>query len=493
MQSTPIEPKRGLAFLLLTMMLSSAAAGMGWGIRGQYGHETGAMIAGSLTSLTLVLMFVPHVSSLSAARAAALMTVGIGIGGQMTYGQTVGLTHDGELIGNWEALRWGMLGLSVKGGIWIGFGSVFLGMGLSEKKYRSSEMIVIFVGMLVLLKVGIWLINSPYDPAERALPWIYFSDDWYFEPGRDLTPRRETWGGLAAALVGLTTYVRFVRGDRLAGRMAIVGMIAGGIGFPGGQCVQAYHAWNANVFTDGALGEYSEYFRYFNWWNMMETTFGCIFGAVLALGLWLNRRLIEPSGDDKCSIAPPAEIIFLMLHLVLLLSSEFLPTEPGSLLSLVELYTDSGILMSAIPIICIVGGRIWPYMLLLPTVAAPIVGKTFRNLVVQSEALAPVNGWSLLVELPMAFMFFGAVVLIWQQRNGHSARSFASIALTFSTLCYFRLNTLFFHGAWPWLEWTGRTPNQTIFIICAAMLLTAALVQGTKAGRTNALHPDGLT
>ncbi len=36
---------------LATMMLGAFAGGMGWGIRGQYGHETGAMIAGLLLSL----------------------------------------------------------------------------------------------------------------------------------------------------------------------------------------------------------------------------------------------------------------------------------------------------------------------------------------------------------------------------------------------------------------------------------------------------------
>ena len=34
--------------LWLTLVLTAAAGGMGWGIRGQYGHETGAMIAGVL-------------------------------------------------------------------------------------------------------------------------------------------------------------------------------------------------------------------------------------------------------------------------------------------------------------------------------------------------------------------------------------------------------------------------------------------------------------
>ena len=33
------------------LSLAAAAGGLGWGIRGQYGHETGAMIAGVLVGL----------------------------------------------------------------------------------------------------------------------------------------------------------------------------------------------------------------------------------------------------------------------------------------------------------------------------------------------------------------------------------------------------------------------------------------------------------
>ena len=92
-------------------VFGAMAGGMAWGIRGQYGHETGAMLAGLLVSLTLVTLLCPRASLLGAARAVALGTVAIGFGGSMTYGQTVGLTHDPELVGNWAALGWGMLGL----------------------------------------------------------------------------------------------------------------------------------------------------------------------------------------------------------------------------------------------------------------------------------------------------------------------------------------------------------------------------------------------
>ncbi len=74
----------------VAMLFTALAGGLGWGIRGQYGHETGAMLAGLLVALVLVYLFGYQLSSLSAARAVALATVAIGFGGSMTYGQTLG-------------------------------------------------------------------------------------------------------------------------------------------------------------------------------------------------------------------------------------------------------------------------------------------------------------------------------------------------------------------------------------------------------------------
>ena len=111
--------------LWLVMITSAMAGGMGWGVRGQYGHETGAMIAGVLVSLILVFLFCPNNNSIQVVRATSLGTIAIGFGGSMTYGQTVGLTHDAPLIGNWSSLCWGMIGLAIKGGVWIGFFGFF--------------------------------------------------------------------------------------------------------------------------------------------------------------------------------------------------------------------------------------------------------------------------------------------------------------------------------------------------------------------------------
>jgi len=482
MNSTSENQQGGIVHLFIAMILTAMAAGMGWGIRGQFGHESGAMIAGVLTSLTLILMFAPWTSSLIAARAAAMMAVAIGIGGSMTYGQTIGLTHNNELINNWQALRWGMLGLFIKGGIWIGFGGAFLGMGLGGKRYRPLEVAILLPILLGAMFAGIWLINSPFDPENKMLPLFYFSDSWDFEPDANLKPRFEMWGGLLVALLCLAFYVRVFRRDRLAGRMAVIGFIAGGLGFSGGQCVQAFNHWNPEVFLEGGtFGAYADYFRYFNWWNMMETTFGMIFGATLAFGLWWNRHLIAIDDlDETVSLSPTFEIGLLLTHFVLLMNAEFLEL-PGWGIYL-SYYIEFGLLMSLIPLIGITGGRFWPYMMLLPMVAAPIAAKVLRNVCYQEQFLALETGWLVLIAVPIVLLITAATWLICQSLKKQSAKNFAAISLLLTTWTYFALNTVQFHFAWSWDEWTTRTPNQIIFGSFTIVLTLAAIGYGTRSG-----------
>ena len=489
---------RNFIFPVVAVLLTALAAGTGWGIRGQFGHETGAMIAGALASLTLVMLFVPQATSLAGARAAAMMTVAIGVGGSMTYGQTIGLTHDKELHGHWEAFRWGMAGLFMKGSIWIGFGGVFLGMGLGGKRYSVLEILALVLGMVGMMFLGISLINSPFEPTTKTLPAIYFSDSWYFEPGADLKPRSEMWGGLLVALWGLIAYVRFLRGDRLAARMALVGVISGGLGFPLAQAVQASHAWNPELYSTGALSWSYDFTQHFNWWNMMETTFGAIWGGGLALGLWFNRHLITvdtPRGThdttDVVTLSPTVEVLLCVTHTILLLTAEF-----GSLPGRVELfmlYSEFGLVMIALPLVGIVGGRYWPYLLLLPMVIAPVAGKTLR-LVSYSMDSVPVGiGWFVFLAIPLAITLVVATWLIGRSIQEQRAGLFSAIALVVTGWLFYSLNTAVFDYAWPWKEWTHRTPNQLIFTVSiTALTLTALCCQPSitssnkqKGERTN--------
>ena len=452
------------------VLLGALAGGLAWGIRGQYGHETGAMIAGLLVGLVMVSLFCRNSSSRVAARAVAWCTVAIGFGGCMTYGQTVGLTHDAALVGNWQALRWGLLGLAIKGGIWIGFAGVFLGMGLGGVRYRPLELAIVMLALLALFFAGVWLINSPYDPSAKILPKLYFSADWRWLPNAALKPRREVWGGLLLALAAALGFTRILRRDRLAFRLGLWAFLGGAIGFPLGQCLQAYHAWNRELFSHGL---WSRWDPNINWWNFMETTFGATAGAILGLGLWLNRRHIAPVEPAESTLKPPIEWFLASAHVGLLMLSEFELWRP------VTFYSELSLVLGMIPVVLIAGGRWFPYLLVLPVTALPIAGKTLRELGYLQHTIPLSLAWLLYFILPIALTTTAALLFARAETAERACHRFLPGALLITTWTYFSLNFAFFRFPWPWSEWTARTPNAVVYIVCA-IGLTALAVMNRK-------------
>ena len=448
---------------LLPMCFAALAGGMGWGIRGQYGHETGAMLAGLLVALVVVYFFAYQFSSIDAAKAVALATVAIGFGGSMTYGQTLGLTQDTPLIGNIAALRWGLIGTFIKGSIWIGFFGLFLGLGLGGKKYSPIEIILILFVSVFFLYLGIYILNEPFDPENKKLPFIYFSDDWYWEPGENLKPRREQWGGLVLALSFLLSYISIVKKDILARNMTVWGMFAGGIGFTLGQCVQAYHAWNADVIKNGFL---SSIYPYINWWNMMEITFGAVFAFIITFGLWYNRHHISSNDNNNSfQLGFKNELVLLVVHIVALLTWNFIS------FSTFDWFADRAITMGIIPIVAIIGGRAWPYLICLPITALPIAGKTLRYLAYRTNDVSLITGWVIYFFIPLIFITWFSLKLIRNQNNHSNGMSFIRYTLCINTVFYFYMNWSFFNWPWPWTNWTMRTPSGIIFLFCTISLL----------------------
>ena len=449
----------------LTVICASLAGGMGWGIRGQYGHETGAMIAGVLVCLVIVLTLCRNANLMAVARAVALGTIAMGFGGTETYGQTVGLTHDPEMVGNWSALYWGMFGLAIKGSVWIGFCGLFLGMGLGGKRYTALEMLVVMLGSLLAYKAGVWLFNSPYDLETKRLPALYFSATWALFPNKpDLEPRFEAWGGIWLALIFFMAYAGVARKDGLAWRLGLWGVLGGALGFPGGQCIQAYHAWNVESFA-------GEFWKTLNYWNFMETTFGLIMGAILGLGAWLHRsriRLIEYDRDDWMTI--PWEIVLVVVHCALLILSDVYIPYP-----FIQDAFDLGLIMGVMPMMAIAGGRLWPLLTIFPVTLLPIASKTISELVYSGHHVSPGLGWLAYMLIPMAIALFAVARYEIKAEEGLSANVFTSTALLICAWTYFLLNFAIFQFPWPWQTWTGRTPNAVVFALCLAGLTWLAL------------------
>ncbi len=452
------------------VLAGAAAGGLGWGIRGQYGHETGAMIAGLLVSLSLALLLCPQGPSLQVARAVAWGTLAMGFGGSMTYGQTIGLTQNPGMIGRWDALAWGFLGLAIKGGLWIAFAGALLGMGLGGRRYRGPEVLGILVGMMVLCWFGIWALNEPYDPARRILPRIYFSADWRWDPDASLKPRREVWGGYLFALVGLLSYLGFVRRDPLAVRLAAWGLVGGAVGFPLGQSVQAFHAWNPELFRSG-FGSHLE--PVMNWWNWMETLFGMTLGGALALGLYWNRdRIRFTDGVEVLGKPPGWEWAALGVHTTLLVSCELLDLRWAT-----QVY-DFGLVLGALPILAVALGLRWPAWVMLPLTVLTIGGKTFRAMVGDATGA---DLWVFLLVyavLPLGFCFLLARQVIRDCQTSKPAQCWLKSVLLLNVGLYFGLNFAFFQFPWPWLPWTARTPNALFFLVAAALLVWIGIGDG---------------
>lgn len=473
------EPPPSLARCLL---LGAAAGGMGWGIRGQYGHETGAMIAGVLLCSVLALLFAARLGSAQVARAVAWGTVAIGFGGSMTYGQTVGLTHNPSMVGNTDALLWGMLGLALKGGLWIGFCGAFLGMGLSGIRYRTLEILGLYGTLVGACALGIAAFNEPFNPAQHQLPRIYFSADWRWTPdvtAEVLKPRRETWGGFLAAMAALLVWLAWMRRDGLAARMGLWGLLGGAVGFPLGQCLQAFHAWNRELFQEGWIADAD---RVVNWWNFMETTFGATMGATLALGLWLSHRRIPAAPDPQAAATTPPALTpwvewgLITAHVVLLVGVEFTDHSAFN-----RIY-DFGLWMGLIPVVGITAGRFWPWLTITVITAIPIAGKTWRNLVLEDHVVGAAVGGTVFLALPL-LLAVAACVHLRKLGNAGNTPRWLAVALAFNTLLYFLLNNAFFRFPWPWQTWTTRTPNALIYAACTALLLHAAWRSGSRDAR----------
>lgn len=461
---------RSTPSLWLVVVLSVMAGGMGWGIRGQYGHETGAMIAGVLVGCVLVLMFCARSPSLFAARAVAMFALGVSIGGSMTYGQTLGLTQDADLIGNTDALRWGLLGVFVKGAIWIGIASAFFAMALSNTRYRPVEWSLLLMVMLFLLAAGVELLNSPFDPANKELPQVYFSADWYWKGDIDIKPRPERWGGLLFALAGLYLYAGWMRGDRLVRWLTLWGIVGGGLGFTLGQCLQSFHAWNVDMIRESWLAPLDPHI---NWWNMMEITFGAVFGGVVALGLWFNRHHLRSDHDvDEIEITVLTEWLLVAVHVAAVVAWNFGMFRP------LDRIADLAITMVVIPTIAVSAGRLWPYLLSLPIVLVPIAGKTLKSVCYERELFSIELGWILYVVVPVLVTLTGALMLARGYQNPHGGGTVGRWTLLLMSWVLFALNFAFFEFPWPWDPWTGRTPSAIIYVVCLVVLTAAALFAG---------------
>ncbi len=239
-----------VVFPALAMML-------GWGLRGHIGGGPyGAMIPGAMVALCLGLLLEMQVSAISILMVFGVF--GIGMGGEMTYGQTLGFLR------NPETVLWGTAGTTIKGAVWGLLGGTILSLGFFFNKIPKKTIIIAFLLMMVGMFAGFKLINDPMI--------LYFSD-----PAK---PRPESWGALLLGAVVLLIFLKFKTNKstfKIIFRFAIYGTIGGGLGFGLGGF------WMV-------LGSHLPEVIFKSWWKAMEFTFGLLLGASFGVAAWLSRK-----------------------------------------------------------------------------------------------------------------------------------------------------------------------------------------------------------
>jgi hypothetical protein len=300
---------------------------LGWGLRGSIGGGSlGAMIPGAMIGLVLCLLLDRHSDS---GLIAAFAAIGVGFGGQETYGQTVGLSLQPETF--W----WAILGFVVKGAAWGLLGGAFIGIALGRQRHATAQLLAGFAIMVFGTWLGWQYLNHPKH--------IYFSN-------RLDRPREELWAGLWLGGVLLLAWLR----SRVPSLFALYGAVGGGIGFGVGASLQPI---GRAVWAGMPLG----------WWKAMELTFGGLLGLAYVLCAWRLRNQLAGAGSTAAA-GPPLPRAFLAAIIAIglaVVSGQHVParfdyTIAGAVLASLLLFSESLAWQTAITATCAAFG--WDFL-----------------------------------------------------------------------------------------------------------------------------------
>jgi hypothetical protein len=327
---------------LVGIILSGLAMSVGWGFRGDYGHEAGAMVPGALLGLSICLASGRPDWWRRSTIMAMCGAVGWAFGGQMGYGRIIGYTASSSL----PDVAYGYACLFLIGGLWAGIGSAILALSVTESRSYLER----FAGPLVIL----WLVWFAMDisglTAWLVERWYLNDTDWFaalsalfaagvyaaliprHRPacafiallatgwltgyiiltallGLHMTPpRSDNWSGCAGIFITLLLYL-ILRQNRAALKVTLCGFLAGGTGFALGDFVNMLGRarW-------GPIGRITE-LQGLDYWKWMEQLFGLIMGIGVGLAFlrWLRRKLVTPAQDQSSGNLNTVALVFLLI------------------------------------------------------------------------------------------------------------------------------------------------------------------------------------
>jgi hypothetical protein len=252
------------------------AVGLGWGIRGDFGHLVGAMYPGAALGLGLAYVSGQRSLFLWMPILGALGGLGIGSGGMMSYG----ILHGYAQSDTWINYSYGFLTLFLQGSAWGTFGGALIGLALERKPIRTGE----WLGLLGSTLAAGWFAS------------FLVVDVLGFQIN---PPRNNTSIAFMGAALGQLAWLAL--NDKPSGlRGAVLGYVGFGLGMAGGRLLGNL----ANVLQDPT--GYT-----INHWNVMETSCGFIAGFIYTFGM-VDRPYPDPPQQENVRLGSVLGILYVL-------------------------------------------------------------------------------------------------------------------------------------------------------------------------------------
>jgi hypothetical protein len=256
-------------------MFVGLAVGLGWGIRGDFGHILGAMYPGACLGLGFAFVSGQRNAFKWMPLFGAVAGLGISLGGMMSYGILHGYAKSDTFVN----YAYGFFTLFMQGGAWGIFGCAALGLLLERRTVSMIEwgtaIVTAIVGGFLFYLVVVRLLGFDVNPPRSNLSVGFTGGAWSLMAWLAITKR---WSGLKGAMLG---YIGF------------------GLGMSMGRLLG-----NASYLQPFAI----------NHWNVMETSCGLIGGFIFTFGM-LGKRIPNPPEDRNfglLSICSALYVLFLI-------------------------------------------------------------------------------------------------------------------------------------------------------------------------------------
>jgi hypothetical protein len=329
---TPLSQRR-IAFTALSLSI-------GWGIRGNFGHEAGAMIAGVLSAIAVVLASGREDWWRRIAYFAFFGALGWSFGGSISYMQVIAYTHSGHS----PSVAYGFACLFVIGFLWAALG----GAGTALPAVLSRKSLAEFFAPLTAIFGAWWIqlfveryLDTHSSDYRHEDPLYWFDTDWlgvlvalgavlllaaarrrldrasclilHMGIGwwagflimvvglgwRMTPPRGDNWAGCVGMVVGLFVYLLRYRLHAVA-LAALVSGLVGGFGFATATMLKLVEV-SSGLET--------------NWHSVLEQTYGLINGVGIAVVLGLLATRV-PRTPDEPSTRRGSELFALVFSLL---------------------------------------------------------------------------------------------------------------------------------------------------------------------------------